>query len=83
MLGLRSAALVSFVTLLFSIGGSVGMLDKSFGNIQVCCSQEVQAASSRCLHATLSSSSTTPVVKDPMPDSSGEGRVRLPEREGT
>ncbi len=51
--------------------------------IQVCCSQEVQAASSRCLHATLSSSSTTPVVKDPMPDSSGEGRVRLPEREGT
>ncbi len=35
------------------------------------------------LNATLSSSSTTPVVKDPMPDSSGEGRVRLPEREGT
>ena len=46
MLGLRSDELVSFVTLLFSIGGSVGVLDK-FSAIQVCCSQEVQAASSR------------------------------------
>ncbi len=32
------------------------------------------------LHATLSSSSTTLVVKHPMPDSSGEGRARLPEQ---
>ncbi len=73
MLGLRSAALVSFVTLLFSIGGSVGVLDKVSATSKSVALKKSKQRHRDDLHATLSSRFTTPVVKDPMPDSSGEG----------